>query len=214
MTSAVQICNRGLSWVGLGRITSLSEGSALAEQCNLHYTDELDQLLVAYPWAFARRRQVLAELANDRTAEWAYRYQKPNDTLHVHWVNDTRIVRANGALGRIASAEYEASGSAIYSDIEGATMEFTARVNDASMFPPLFRTALSWAIARAVVVALTEDSRRIEFAQNGAEAAREAAIAADARDETHSYRYAPDWLVSRGAIDPDPGAWPWWRRAE
>jgi len=81
--SEVSICNTALSYIRAGGINSLTEGSAQAQQCLLHYSTTRDQVLVAAPWGFAHKLDVLA-LRTDTLFNWAYLYQYPSDCMHIN----------------------------------------------------------------------------------------------------------------------------------
>jgi len=89
MSSIVQICNRGLTtYLGVGTITAIDEGTPAAAQCDLHY-DEIRQIVLEqHWWNWATKRAVLAELTNDRD-EWEYKYAIPGDSIAIRWVNET-----------------------------------------------------------------------------------------------------------------------------
>lgn len=201
MSSDVQICNRGLSWVGLKQITSLTGDEAEAEQCNLHYSDNLALLLSMYPWSFATARVTLAELTNDRTKEWLYKYQRPTNSLRILWVNDPAVSRTQLLLGKLPTAPYELVSDKIYSDVKNAVCEHTTLIEDASLLPIYFQSALSWMVARDVVISMTEDSKRLEFAENKMMAAVEKAMSEDAGLEVQIDTQFPSWITNRGATD-------------
>ncbi len=97
--SEVQICNEALSLVGTrSTITSLSESSAEAQQCNLRYATVRDRILRLAPWNFAKKVDTAAMLkAAPGTPEnteasgvwsnswppppWCYSYTYPADCL-------------------------------------------------------------------------------------------------------------------------------------
>lgn len=198
--SKVQICNRALStYLGVGRINSLDETSAAAEQCNLHYDDTLKTLIEAHWWSFATGRQILAELTNDRETEWQFKYSRPADALMIRWVNDAQSARLLMSLGKSPDAPRDLTADHIYSNVQYATCEYTQLITDTTKFPQHFANALSAALAGNVAMSLTEDVRRAKNAMDHAEDRLDRAIALDERETPPiDYLTTPSWLEARG----------------
>jgi hypothetical protein len=198
--SKVQICNRALStYLGVGRINSLTESTAQAQQCDMHFDDTLAGLLETHWWVFATGRQVLAEVTNDRATEWAYKYAMPADAIDVRWVNEPTTARARMAAFQSPDTDREMIEGFIYSDVQSAVCEYTKIVSDTGLFPQYFSDALSAALAANVAMALTEDIKRARNAMEAAAARLDAAIARDERQGgPREYGQIPDWLATRG----------------
>lgn len=195
MISDVDICNRALSWLGEQRIVSLGDPDPRSTVCNLHYHEERDALLSEYPWTFANRQEPLALLENDRAPQWRNRYRRPARLARIEWVNTLEEAIARRRIGHVASSPYEVSGASIYSDTNIAWINYTKLIEDPSEFSPLFRVALSWCVARAVAIPLTQDRGRLEYAEAKADRATDVAQTADAGLMVHDDRHAPEaWL--------------------
>lgn len=200
MTSKVEICNVALTtWLGAETINSLTEGTPAAVQCNLHYDRCLRGLLEWHWWEFAKERQVLAELTNDRDTVWDYKYQRPADALAIRWVNDAATARDMIAMGRSPDTPRAITQTAIYSDVQTATCEYTALKDDPSIYSQLFRDALSARIAASIARPITENAA---IARDAAQAARqlaeEAAMHDDSESEATDYAETASWLQVRG----------------
>ena len=98
---SVTVCNMALSAVGAtSQIASLTEQSAEALACNLHYEQTLRELLSIHNWPFARANAALAVLqARAGTPEnptgatlteperpWSYAYGYPSDCLKPRYI--------------------------------------------------------------------------------------------------------------------------------
>lgn len=59
ITTEVELCNMALARVGHKKITALTDDNKAARQCNLHYSNERDNMMAAYPWPFAIKRDRL-----------------------------------------------------------------------------------------------------------------------------------------------------------
>lgn len=97
---SVTICNMALGAIGSSNlIATLSEQSAEAQACNLHYEQTLRELLRLHNWPFARANEALAVLFARRgtpenpdgaTTEpewpWSYAYSLPSDCLKPRYI--------------------------------------------------------------------------------------------------------------------------------
>lgn len=210
MSSKVQICNRALSaHLGVGRINALSEDAPAAEQCNLHYDDTLQTLLELHRWSWAQRQDVLAELTNDRSTEWAHAYQVPSNCLRIHWVNDAATARSLMALNRDPDTDREILGDTLYSDVPTASIRYTTLVEDPTIFPMAFQNALAASLAANMALPLTENGRLAAQSMDMAERLIERAIVHDeSKQRLEVVNPVPSWYDERGVsyteIDPTP----------
>lgn len=159
MPSTIEICNLSLSRIGQGSINDLAEKSPAAKYCSLHYPNTKDSLLREFPWNFSTRNILLSQL--DQTVPgWAYVYQYPVNAL---WV---RKVFIDGFVEMEVPNEYEivSSGSErlICCDLYQAYAKCTIRIEDPSLFDPLFVEALSYRLALDLSMPLTNSSTRTE----------------------------------------------------
>ena len=198
--SKVQICNRALStYLGVGRINSLTEDSAAAEQCNLHYDDTLQFLTEAFWWIHGTGRQTLAEETNDRTTEWSFKYARPADALLIRWVNEPQAARFLMDQGQSPDIDRDVTAENIYCNVQYAACEFTQLVTDTTKFPQYFSDAMSAHMAANMAMALTEDIRRATNAMSQAEAKLDRAMALDEQQlPAAKYQTLPEHLTLRG----------------
>jgi len=185
--SVVEICNLALSLIGGENISSMSEASAQARASNQFYQTTRDGLLALYPWGFAQKLRVLPEVGNDKAGTWAHAYDLPVDMLKVGLVRPAYSADLGVFEGEQAQAAFlhHVEGDKIYSDVEGAVLLYTARVEDPSLYPPLFVSALAYSLAAWLAMPLTRSveiqGRMMQLAQ-GAQAS---AMAADAGNMAH-----------------------------
>lgn len=198
--SAVEICNRALStYLGQERFTAFTDRVPAAEQAAIHYDAALQTLLESHWWKFAGGRQLMAELTNDRTDEWAYKYQRPTAALSIRWVNDPKVALAAIKRGEDPDTDRELVGDCIYSNVANAVCEFTKLVTDTTKMPMHFKNALGAQVAMNSAMALTEDFRRAQNAISGAAQAVEDAVVFDESQAPSTTYYAlPPALTARG----------------
>lgn len=199
MSSIVEICNVGLSaYLGEARITSLSDTSKAAIECNLHYEPTRRMLLERNWWHFASGRQTLAQLTNDRTTEWLFKYSRPTAALAIRWVNEPLVARMRMNAHLSPDTERETTVDAIYSDTPSAVCEYTIDVTDPTLYPQSFSEALSAALAARLAMPLTQDVRRAREARDVAQEMLSIAIAEDFRNQPPQEQGLPQYLQDRG----------------
>lgn len=157
MATAVQICNMALSHIGSeARVSSISppDGSVEAGHCATFYDQARTEMIEPGNWAFALKRQELAQLTNTSKA-WAYAYAKPADCQR-----PLRILRPSVAVTVFTqdlqryphvddrdSAEFDLQGEVIYSNQPNAVLVYAQDVIDTTKFPASFTSALSYLLA-------------------------------------------------------------------
>lgn len=175
MASVVQICNVALIRCGADPITSLDNDVKGARLCKLMYEPTLESLLRSHPWNFANRRALLAASSTAPAFEYTYQFPLPSDYLKMQRVyydyahriesmaDDTKVLLADEAE--------------IY-------IEYTAKISDPNLMDPLFRQALSLAVATAICPALTENAKMTEGLSTQAGDMLAMARTADAQEGT------------------------------
>jgi hypothetical protein len=83
MVSKVEICNYALQELGSGTITSLNEGTAAANECNLRYDSCRRALLSMHQWNFAIRRAKLNMMVASPPFGYTHQYEMPTDFLYM-----------------------------------------------------------------------------------------------------------------------------------
>lgn len=169
MTSVVDICNIALSRIGNGqRIDSLDERSAQAEQCGLFYELTRDTVLRDFNWPFSTKFQTLAQVAASPDATGMYNYTLPEDCLFARrLVNDIWPVNywpygdLCHDLPQIPPVPFRVvlgdSTRLISTAVTPATLEYTAKIEDANLFDAQFISALSWKLAVEISLTLAKE---------------------------------------------------------
>lgn len=155
MTSEVEICNRALQMISGGRITSLTQATPAARECNVAYEPLRDSLLREYPWSFAIERTTLAPLSEEPEFNFSYQFQLPSDFLRLHPDYEHR-----------PETDWTIEGDKLLTN-DGDTLYFRyiKRVTDPAAFDPLFAEALSALIALEIAEPLTESNVKAERAE-------------------------------------------------
>lgn len=158
MASEIDICNRALARIGVSiLINSMNEASNEARMASLFYDATRQALLRDFPWPFATRRVVLANLGAAPTG-WGFRYRYPVDALRIQ----SLVLpghRSPAAHERVPfSIASDAEGKILVTDAAVAEALYTADVRDASQFDALFADALTWAVAAEMAMPLMQNA--------------------------------------------------------
>lgn len=144
MSSEVTICNLALGRLGdRATVSSINpaEGSAQAQHCAMFYPLARNSTLQDHDWSFARTRALLAELLVDPPETWQFGYELPADCVQ------TRGLLMPGQTDDDGTNDFLVEGTALYTDIETATLRYTRLITDPNRFSPLFIDALAWRLA-------------------------------------------------------------------
>jgi hypothetical protein len=167
-TSEVLICNLALFRVGhTQRIDALTEASVPAELCKELFPVCRDRLLECFPWAFAKKRAVLASVGDEPT-NWLFQYQYPSDCLKVRAIviEGQRVPTPANKIPYEVQQNTVNEGLAICTDQELAEIIYTVRVTNPRLFTPGFVDALAWCMATELISPLARDPKFITLAAN------------------------------------------------
>lgn len=199
----VEVCNIGLSqYLGYERMNDINEGTPQAEECNLHYNAKRKSLLEMHWWFFAKGHMAMALVTNDRTDQWAYKYELPADIVDIHWINDPVAAQAAIEAQQDPDAPRHMSGVYVYTNVRNAYIEFTRNIKNTNLMPQYFQDAWSAMIAAAVALPLTESVSKARFATEQAEIMIDRAIAADEQRTGSVEMPQSDYISARTGNTP------------
>ncbi len=149
----ISIVNVALGRIGVAAVDSLDEKSQAARTVNQFYDNVLDGVLRRFAWGFAARMLELALIADADRGKYRYAYRVPEDCVMVRRLYDKGFVyypRDNKfkVVG-------DKDGKILLTDIEGAVIEYTAKIKDTELFDAMFVEALSWKLAGEMAFSLT-----------------------------------------------------------
>lgn len=193
-----------------GTLASCTDTSIEKAQAQHVYDNARNKLLEEHPWTFARKVALLTlgiDLAQNATTEpwaqeWSFAYDYPTDCARLRrfvgyktpgygyryggygrwiwpWVDEDwkYVVRVRTVAA--VSARY------VLTDVRenDANMSYTERVTDPARYPPHFREALAWLVARDLAMSLALSADRTSIAIGGYDKARWAAKAYDTNED-------------------------------
>ncbi len=142
MTSIVALCNRALAKIGDElTVLSLNDDTKAARYCKALYADTRDFVLRSYPWRFALKRYVLAPLKDKPVYGYDFQFALPVDCLRV-WRTEEEL-------------PYQVEGQTILYNAPILRFVGITRVDDATLFDPMFVEALALKLGAELAVPLT-----------------------------------------------------------
>lgn len=166
--SAVSLCNRALSHLAQGPITSVdppAPGNEASKQCKLWYKTVVARLLEAHHWGLATKQAVLASIANDRS-DWLYALAAPDDIAFAVSMDPLgsgsgmQYYRGLGGLlaSRYGKQAFMVSGSTIYSNASGPLSYVSLDITEAD-FTATFANIVELSLAAKIAYAITKNKK-------------------------------------------------------
>lgn len=197
MPSVIEICNLALAHIGQGSINDLEELSPQAKKCNLFYTNTRDSMLRQFPWNFSTKSILLSQI-DTVTPGWDYTYQYPPTVL---WL---RKVFEIGNVDPDIPNEYEivTTGTEKYicCDLYQAYAKCTIRVEDTTLFDPLFSEVLTYKLAMDLCMPLTNSSNKTQEIMTKLQQALSAAMLAGAVEGSQKKPQSQQARVTNGYV--------------
>lgn len=167
MASVVEICNMALARIGVSSfISNLNEPSNEARVCSLFYEPMRDFALRDGLWNFAKKQQQLAD-AGTPPEQWSFKYALPDDFLKARfiWMPGTPVLPGTYEVPgqtifiqeQRVRFEIALSGGqkVLYCNQPEAELVYTARVEDTTLYDPIFVSALSYLLASEIAMPLS-----------------------------------------------------------
>jgi hypothetical protein len=158
MTTKLQVCNMALAHLGVGKeiVDFDTDRTSEAAACRLFYDHAIDELFRDFAWPNAKKTVELQLVEEDPNVDWAYAYRYPDDAARIHRIpngasrietRDTRIAYQVG---------YDSTGARlIYTDEPDATLEYTMKLDDPTIFPSDVVSAFAFLLAGYIAPRVT-----------------------------------------------------------
>ncbi len=194
MASKVSIANRALTKLGEDRILLLSDDTRPARTLNSMFDDVRDAELRRYRWKFALKRDALIALAAAPAHGYSYQYPLPADFLSLVQVGD-RYVRASDKQ----TAAWSVEGRKILTNLPAPLkVRYVSRVEDPTLFDPLFVEVLACKLAYEACETLTQSGSKLDAASKAYTFALNEAVRQDAIENPPDELPDGSWLDARG----------------
>ena len=213
MSTETEICNRALAKAGArSRIAALSEDSAEAEQCRLHFACTRQSVLRAHNWSFARRQVALAVLgaaagtpenptgaARRALDPWQYEYLQPDACLRFRSIHQPAA--GGGPIAFDLSSDVDSAGNGVrvvLTNQAQAVGIYTVDVTVPDLWDPMFEDAVIWALAADLAMPISGDKAIWTACEQTAATTLIAARTADGAETQTTQESIPDWVAVRG----------------
>ncbi len=168
MTTATEICNIGLGWLGANRITDINaeEDSREWLLCSENYDPLRRAVLEEREWTFAVTRVVISQSTEEIVFGHEILFQKPPDSLRILTVHDDAVVRAQPVtipqvtargVHEVPQADgWQVEGQFILANAEKIHVRYNKDISEVGKFSAAFIQALAQRLAAEFCLPLTE----------------------------------------------------------
>jgi len=196
MASKVQIGKLALQHIGdRFDISDLDEETVEAEQISLVYDEARKAALRRHPWNFATKFASPATLNVTVPGGWDYAYAYPSDAV--------RIIEIVNPLGRnLPRIEFQTvlladNTRVILCDVDEAEFQYTADIDDPTLYDPEFVIAFSFVLASYCCMSLTGDLNLKKDLENEADRQISMAGSTDANEGRTEEAPEASWITAR-----------------
>jgi hypothetical protein len=176
MASKVEICNLAIQNLGGNYITSLTEGSEAAIECNLRFDTARRALLNMHPWNFATRRAALNVDTSAPAFNYLYQFTLPSDFLYMIMTGQEESSQANSLFNTALNPtitnsfvginqadkyriESTSAGLKLLSNSSDVNIIYVADVEDTQLFSGVFTDLLARYLSMLLAYKITGNSK-------------------------------------------------------
>lgn len=154
--SVIGIWNMALGFIGTRTVGAEDENTQEAIQCKLFWDNARRQVLRDYPWNFAQRRALLANIALpiEWEFEYNYAYSLPNDCLKASKVWDAG--RSEMVFSIAHNTEFGIT--CLLTNANKALLAYTADVKNSQLFDDLFCYIMARKLAALICIPLLKNN--------------------------------------------------------
>lgn len=206
MTS-VALCNQAMIELAAPSIASLNEPSSEARACAAVAFVIMDEVLDWTDWHWTETRQLLAQVPNDRPAEWMFAYALPADCSAPIAIRRSEAAATGLPMAGPATfprqdtipLAFTVADGKVYTNVEQATLVYNRSEN--FQLPALVKRAYVLELAARTCYAIKKDAKREGVLIQKAGYARAEAIS-DERNKVPRLapRYISDAEYARAGI--------------
>lgn len=194
MAADTDVVNIAARRIGQTPITSLTDGSPMANAADDIYADTRDSLLRSHNWNFATKRVQLAQSATAPGFEFDHAYTLPAD-----WIRTVSVHDNDAGHGTILfRMEQVASQRCIVTSSDEVWLRYVARVTDPNLMTDDFRYMLAVKLARDLAIPMTSSNTLYEELSSEFKTLLAQARSTDAMGSFPELRPRGSWASSRG----------------
>jgi hypothetical protein len=147
MAGKLEICNKAASFVSEKRITSLDDGTKLANLLKSNYDLAVEEVLEDADWTFAVERKILTPEAS--TPDWEFDYQ------FILPANCIRVISASDSTTPNKDFVWQKESRKIVADASKVYIRYVAKITNPQHFSPGFVSSVAARLAHIIAVPMT-----------------------------------------------------------
>lgn len=185
MASKTEVANKAAMKLGLPRLSNIdTDNSPTAQALSGSWDSVRDSYLQSYPWNFAIKRADLAASTTEPVWGFDAKFDLPTDCLRVLDVKDVD--------------NYVIEGRYVLANTNGPLyIKYISRVEDVSLWTPLFGDGFSTELAIETCDRLTDDQSKKQILLQMRKEIVERATSTDAIEDYPEYFDEDAWLIAR-----------------
>lgn len=152
-SSETEIANLALSHIGGANLSNIDDNTPPAKVVRQFFDQALEEVLRAYDWACATKRQELAAVDGDLT-QYDYRYAFPADPYCLRVL--TVFSPTTGE--DLPDDKFIIEGRELFTDTTPLSVKYMAKLTNVSEYDSLFTEALSFKLAAYLAFPITKKS--------------------------------------------------------
>lgn len=188
-TSDVGVCNLAMQILGAERITSLTQNTKEARECNACYEALRDAEIRAHPWNFAKKRTTLAPHGTEPDHDYLYAFRLPTDCIRV-------LPPSRDGLDWVME-DHEGLPAILTNDGDTLEVSYLERVTDPNRYDQCFVMALAARIAEHLCEAITSSNEKEAKAQRKYKEAIALAKRTNAFEQVSAEPPQDPWITAR-----------------
>lgn len=203
--SGTQLVNRAMDLIAENHIPSLDDqvSGVAARTARTWYKPTVAWLLERHHWGLATRREPLTVTTNDRSTQWLYAYQVPEDAAFIKRV----VPPMGGSVGYYAGIrslllrnQFERIGALLYSSVQAAALDFTSYTVDETEFSEELSDIIVLMLASRFAIPIAKKAALQDKYLRQAEGALDVALARSRNENEPTYGDTPtETELVRGA---------------
>ncbi|WP_068092737.1 hypothetical protein [Novosphingobium rosa] len=210
MASLITLYNQALAQIAAGEIAEIDEASIEARECSRFGPPLLDEIADWEDFEWGRERVLLAEVTNDRPAEWKHAYAAPADMAAPIAIRKVQPDAHHLPIAGDYPFPYQDAlplaflfeGGKIYCNVEKATLIYQRSRVTAADLGGLMSRAFVLELAARICLPIKKDAALASRIMQMAVVAKDAALVAEFnRKQQHAIPYVSAAEQARAGMD-------------
>lgn len=161
MASKVKIANLALSRLGISQITSLTDNTIEAKQCNLMFEEVAKEVMTEGVFSSTIKRQALTQTSNTPAFGFAYEFQLPTDPKCLRVLNVSEVVSTTSSTTTIldrdlrGQTDYRIEGDKLLANVSAIQIRYIAYLENSGDYDEMLKKVIVSKLASELAYPLT-----------------------------------------------------------